>query len=75
MEKNISNDIGVVDTTETIRTILRHKGFISLVAFIFLIGSAIYAYYATRIYQSNTSIEILKENSNGDTDIILKALG
>ena len=75
MEVNISNNSEAMDSKEAFRTILRYKGFISFVVFLFLIGSAIYAYYATRIYQSSTSIEILKENSNGTDDIILKALG
>ena len=64
-----------LDLKEVIRTILRHKGFISLVTFIFLICSAIFAYYKTNIYQSTTSIEILKNNSRGTTDVIIKALG
>ena len=71
----MSQTVEEIDLKESFRIILRYKGFISFVVFIFLISSAIFAYYSTSIYKSNTTIEIFRENSKGANDIIIKALG
>ncbi len=77
MKQNIIQRNDEVDLKEVFRTILRYKVSIIFIALIFLIGSAIFAYYKPNIYQSNTTIEILNQNNSrlDSTDFILKAFG
>ncbi len=66
-----------IDLKDVFRTILRYKVSIILISMIFLIASAIFAYYKPNVYASNSSIEIMDENNGrvDSTDFMLKAFG
>ena len=75
MSNTIHNDNDEINLTEVFKTIRKYKISIVLIALAFLIVSSIFAYYKPNIYSSNSTIEILDENTMDSTDYMLKALG
>jgi len=66
-----------IDLKEVFRTMLRYKTSIVFITLVFLIGSAIFAYYKPNIYASSSSIRIIEDDNGrvGSADFMLKAFG
>lgn len=67
-----------IDLKEVFKVIVRYKVSIILITLIFLIASAIFAYYKPNIYASSATVEVLDDSTKASSnaqDAMLKAFG
>ncbi len=66
-----------IDLKEVFRTILKYKVSIIFITLIFVLFSAVFAYYKPNVYISNATIEVLESGNQGgnSADFMIKAMG